>query len=165
MEITLWLVAITYWENGESPIECRLIEKPYDNSSLYRYVFHTGYGHTCYVPAERCFESREAAIKAAHLLTQLKDLRNEADFEYQFCLRSDTLPPIKKQTGRPRAGYILRPAHKVKNGPNVGYTGDGNNSSCIYWDSYSAQKEAEKMQQKQKTTVVEIMVTPMQIVQ
>lgn len=73
--LTLWLIPHRYWEAGDQPIECRLVEKPdtADNPDLF--VFHSKFGHNAYVPAESCYQNRESAIIAAHLLTELKKLK------------------------------------------------------------------------------------------
>lgn len=173
----LWLVPIRYWEDADKPIECKLLEKPTTGESLHLYVFHSEYGHECWVPAERCFQNKDNAIKAAKLLTQLMELKLEDESEWlidnilfkrecpQFGdkLTDGSIPPIKKKAGHPRTGYVVYPRHQIERGNPIGYAGDCVKKEVIHWDRWEADKDAEaQSEQRCPMAVVEVTVQPIE---
>lgn len=168
---TLWLVPIRYWEEAENPEEVKLVEeiKEYDRQL---YVFHSGYGHEVYVPAERCFFSREKAIEAGRLLTQLKDLKNEDGAEwlvdevllkekgnrpYQFSEGNVT----RSRKGHDETGYILHPTHHVHaESGNVSYLLAGSRPTIVYRGTYEAEQALEKSDRQCQLSIVQVQVAP-----
>jgi hypothetical protein len=150
----LWLVQIRYWEEADNPIRVTVSQLPTETGYRHLMVQHPEYGHEAYVPAERCFYSRDSAVRAAQLLTQLKDLklddevdflmREETDREYsanpemlQYADRALELAPVCRVVNV-YSGYIVEPIHR----PHVYAHG---HESMVYWDSYSADKVAKKL--------------------
>lgn len=148
----LWMVQIRYWEKAENPIPVRVTEVLSETDKRHLKVYHSEYNHEVYVPEERCFCSRDNAIKVAKLLTELKEIKldDEVDFlmtgfieetssippeQRQFADRALELAPVSK-TGNVYNGYLVVPSSRRHLKNQV--------KSTIYWDSYSAQKAAKK---------------------
>jgi hypothetical protein len=175
----IWLVPTRYWEEGENPIQCEVLEQP-EPDPLHLYVHHEEYGHAVYVPAERCFATKDAAIQAAALLTQLKDLKfnDETDWlldrihhrqNYQFGNRmtDGSLPPTFKPL-RPRLGSIVYPQHQIDRGNCIGYSGDCVKTETIFWDPYQAKNHAALDRKDAQGNscplgVVDVLITPLEI--
>lgn len=174
----LWLVPIRYWEQTAEPERCVVIEPVSERSSLsFLYVFHEGYGHETYVPAERCYTSREKAITAAQLLSQLKALKDndEHDYIFQHCVLTQLsqhtsapqfckLPVTRKRRHMDAAccGYVVFPKHHLSYGPKVQVS--CSNFATIYWDEYRAAKVAQE-EKRCQMEVVEVEVIPISIVE
>jgi hypothetical protein len=150
----LWMVQIRYWEEAENPISVRVTEVLSETDKRHLKVYHSEYKHEAYVPEERCFCSRDNAIKVAKLLTELKEtkLDDEVDFlmtgfiketssispeQRQFADRALELAPVSK-AGNVYNGYLVVLASR----PHV----RNQIEPTIYWDSYSAQKAAKKLE-------------------
>ena len=184
---TLWLVALRYWESDEEPVECQLVVEPGVADPMYLFVLHSGYGHECYVPAERCFQSRDNAIKAAKFLTELKNLKFNDELEgvkkgirvkrgnsteqatvvpqWGGNMTDDfigSIPPIKHKAGISRVGYVVYPTHHVERENYIGYSGDCVKSAEVYWDRSAAKTKADTLSELRcPMTVVEVSVQPM----
>lgn len=161
--VILWLIPIRYWEDPE-PEMCRVEENgEYDAKHLY--VYHELYGHTVYVPEERCYQSKQAAIRAALLLRELKNLKenDENDWLTEEIIQSMTKPqfsdtPVDRETkGTPRIGYILMPKH-AKNG-NLRVPGDLDKSEVVFWCHYEA-TQSLVYEPSDGMKIVKVQVTP-----
>ena len=169
----LWLVPIRYWETVE-PERVVVWEDADERAALgYLYVYHDGYGHDTYVPAERCYASRENAIKAAQLLADLRALKKEDEAEYildksldaasavEQNLQFSQVPVERKKVVHKATGYIEMPDHNLRNSIKVKLA--CSRSDVIYWDSYEANKAAKAS--PVKASVVEVEVRPLQILE
>jgi hypothetical protein len=154
----LWMVQIRYWEEEENPIPVRVVELLSETDSRHlKVVYHSDLSQEVYVPEERCFSSKENAIKAAKLLSELQKtkLEDESNFfvenllesflsippeKRQFADRALSLPPVKKM-GNVFNGYIVTSSFK----PYL----SNQYKSQIYWDLHSAEK-AVKQQKEEK---------------
>jgi hypothetical protein len=153
----LWLTQIRYWEEADNPICVTVLEVPTQTDQRHLLVKHSEYVQEVYVPEERCFCSRENAIRAAHVLTQLKDLKldDEADFLIERLIEKDSEinPEMRQYADKALKlapvfsivnvynGYMLAPSHR----PHVYTLG---RESVVYWDSYSADQAAKKIEEE-----------------
>jgi hypothetical protein len=153
----LWLVQIRYWEETDNPIRVTVSELLTLTDQRHLKVQHSEYEQEVYVPEEHCFFSRENAIRAAHLLTQLMDLKldDEVDFSIkqqieresfinpesrQFTDGAFQLAPVSKIVNVYN-GFMLAPSHR----PHI-YT--QSSESTVFWDSYSVDKAAKKLEEE-----------------
>jgi hypothetical protein len=161
----LWMVQIRYWEEAENPIPVRVTEVLSETDQRHLKVYHSEYNHEAYIPEERCFCSRDNAIKIAKLLTELREIKldDEVDFlitrlieetssippeQRQFADRALELAPVSK-AGNVYNGYLVVHALKPHVRNQIG--------STIYWDSYSAQQAAKKLERDHSTLKLELL--------
>lgn len=169
----LWLVQIRYWEEAENPIPVRVVEVLSETDQRHLKVYHPEFNQEAYVPEERCFCSRDNAIKVAKLLSELKEIKleDEVDFlmtglieetssippeQRQFADRALALAPVRR-TGNVYNRYLVVPTSRPYVRSQI--------ESKIYLDSYSAEKAVKKLEEEHcnlKFKVLEVKVSELE---
>lgn len=162
----LWLVPLRYWEKTE-PEECEVVEEieRSDQSCL----FVSNHQGQVYVPAERCFKNRKAAIEAAQLLQKLRELKSEDELEWiietvdrQFANVPSAI--VRRKKGYTHTGYVVIPAHHAKQGSLGRVPIDSfGKPTFLFWDYQPAQKALIFGMHPCPYAIVEVQVTPISL--
>lgn len=99
----LFFVPIRYWENDQP--ETGHLVKDEGGDSLY--VYHDGYGHNVYMPRDRSFTTREAAVAEAHRLAAEKQAKDDGEFEEMMARMDGTHVDPPKPPKDPKVAHFV----------------------------------------------------------